>query len=113
MKREILRILLLVTLGGLFVAGCSSHRQYEPVVTTTPTGEVIVTEAPPAPRPEVISTAPSTSHVWVEGYWMYRNTRWVWVPGHYEVRPRLNATWVPGHWDRTSRGWVWTAGRWE
>ena len=112
MKREILRLVLLVTVGSFFVAGCASHR-YEPVVSTTPTGEVIVTQAPPAPRQEVITTAPSTQHVWVQGYWMYRNGRWVWIPGHYEARPRVNANYVAGHWDRTSRGWVWTPGHWE
>jgi len=112
MKREILRLLALVTLGSFVLSGCVSHR-YEPVVATTTTGEVIVTEAPPAPRTEVIGVAPSTSHVWVPGYWSYQNGRWVWIKGHYEVRPRLNATWVPGHWDRTTRGWAWTPGHWE
>ena len=112
MKRETLRILLLVLLGSLFISGCAT-KHYEPVVSTTPTGEVVVTEAPPAPRQEVVGTAPSTSHVWVEGYWMRSNGRWVWVPGHYESRPRLNASWVPGHWNQTSRGWVWTPGYWQ
>ena len=44
---------------------------------------------------------------WDDGY------LWVWVPGHYELRPRERAVWVRGHWDHTDRGWVWTAGHWE
>jgi hypothetical protein len=112
MKREILRLMVMVTLGGCFVSGCAT-KHYEPTVTTTPTGQVIVTEAPPPVRQEVVGTAPTTSHVWIQGYWMYRNGNWAWVPGHWEVRPRLNAAWVPGHWDQTSRGYAWNPGHWE
>src|SRR5678815_5657265 len=107
MKRQILRLIALLGIGGLLVIGCYTKRTYSPVVATAPTGTVIVTEAPPAPRQEVIGVAPSTSHVWVQGYWSYRNGRYVWMPGHYELRPRPAAAWVAGHWDRTSRGWVW------
>lgn len=113
MKREVLRSLALFTLGALFITGCYSHRAYEPVVATSPTGEVVVSEAPPAPRTEVMGVAPSAAHVWVAGYWLYRDRRWVWIPGHYELRPRAGATWVPGHWDHMTRGWVWTPGHWE
>ena len=98
---------------GSFLFTACQTKHYEPVVTTTPTGEVVVTEAPPAPQQEVVGTAPTTSHVWIPGYWMYKNNRYVWVPGHYEVRPRLNAVWVPGQWNHTSRGWVWTPGHWQ
>jgi hypothetical protein len=37
----------------------------------------------------------------------------VWVPGHWEVRPRAAAVWVEGHWSRTSGGWRWTPGHWD
>jgi len=110
MKRETVRVLGIITVGSFLLSGCYTR---QPVVTTTGTGEVVVTEAPPAPRQEVIGMAPSTSHVWVQGYWSYRNGHYVWVPGHWEVRPRLNAVWVPGHWDHSSRGWVWFPGHWE
>ena len=113
MKKQILQLLALTILTMSLATGCHTRAAYQPVVTTPGTGEVIVTESPPPPRQEVIGVAPSAAHVWVQGYWVYRNGRWVWRPGHYELRPRTAAVWVPGHWDRTARGWVWTPGHWD
>jgi hypothetical protein len=103
------------------LSGCASHHQemtmttYEPVTTTRTTRTVTVTQAPPAPRVEVETTAPSPAHVWMQGYWMHVDNRWIWVPGHWEMRPREGAQWVPGHWDKdpVSNSWVWTDGRWQ
>src|SRR5258705_212503 len=113
MKKDILKLLGSFAVGSVLVSGCYTRPAYEPVVTTASTGEVVVSEAPPATRPEPVGVAPDTSHVWIQGYWMYHNNRWVWIAGHWEVRPRVNALWMPGHWDHTARGWVWTAGHWE
>jgi WXXGXW repeat (2 copies) len=111
MKREILRLGAWITLAAFLATGCYTGR--ERVVVTAPPGEVIVTQEPPQPRVEVIGVAPTTAHVWVRGYWVYRNGRWVWIAGHWELRPRPGALWVAGHWDRTSRGWAWTPGHWQ
>jgi hypothetical protein len=108
-KKEMIRLLVIATFASVLSFGCQTRR----VVVASPTGEVLVAKAPPAPRTEVVTVAPSTSHVWQAGYWSYRNGRYVWVPGRYELRPRASAVWVPGHWDRTTRGWVWTPGHWE
>jgi hypothetical protein len=90
-------------------SGCySSHKR----VVVTPSGEV-VTEAPPPPHEEVVGTAPGESYVWVSGYRRHHDGRWVWVPGHWQTRPRPGATWVAGHWDHTIDGWVWTPGHWD
>ena len=114
MKRELVCLTIGIALAGVLGTGCESHRHYATVSTTpTPTGEIIVTEAPPAPRTEVVGVAPSPAHVWVKGYYVYQNGRYVWLPGHWETRPRSGAIYVAGHWDRTSRGWVWTPGHWE
>src|SRR4051812_47500987 len=116
MKREIIRLLLLLVVGTFLATGCYSHRRVvvrETATVGTPGEVVVVQTAPPAPRTEVIGVAPSPGHVWIQGYWAYRHGRYVWVPGHYELRPRTTATWVPGHWNHTYRGWVWTAGHWE
>lgn len=112
MKREILRLMVLSAIGTTLVGGCYT-RHYEPVVSTAATGEVIVTEAPPAPRREVVGVAPSSEDVWVQGYWAYRHGRYVWVRGHWERRPRVAAVYVPGRWDHTARGYVWVPGRWD
>src|SRR5438045_3858722 len=109
MKRNTMRALTLFGLGGLLLTGCPSHH---PVVVT-PTGQVVVTEAPPPVRQEVVSTPPSAGYVWIQGYWTHTNNRWVWTPGRWQARPTTTATWVSGHWDRTVNGWVWTPGHWE
>jgi hypothetical protein len=120
MKRNLFGILASLTVTGLLSSGCiSTHRTEvvgEPIVTTTRTTRtVVVTSEPPPPKVEVRGTAPSETHVWVDGNWTYQNDHWVWLPGHWEERPRLNALWVPGHWDRNpdGSGWVWTEGYWQ
>jgi len=113
MKKQTAQLLGVTILGIFLASGCATRTEYQPVVTTVPTGAVVVTETPPPPRHEVIGVAPSSAHVWVAGYWVYRDRRWVWVPGHYEPRPRPAAVWAPGHWDHTTRGWVWTPGHWD
>src|SRR5436190_4530300 len=113
MKREILRLAVWILLAVFLGTGCYTRKVHERVVVTAPPGEVIVTQAPPDPRLEVIGVAPSTAHIWVRGYWVHRNGQYVWIAGHWELRPRPGAIWVPGHWDSTSRGWVLTPGHWQ
>src|SRR5262245_51750056 len=115
MKRQTIQLLLLFILSSMAASGCYHQtvvRETQPVVVS-PTGDVVVREAPPPVKHEVITTAPSASHVWIPGYWINRQGRYVWMPGHWELRPRSGAAWVPGHWDSTSRGWIWTPGHWE
>ncbi len=111
MRNHILKFVGLALLGGALLTGCSTEPRHPVVVS--PTGEVYVPEAPPAPRSEVAGAPPQTGDVWVPGYWTYSNSQWVWMPGHWQVPPQSGHTWVAGHWDRTSRGWVWTPGHWE
>jgi hypothetical protein len=115
MKREMIRLLALFAFASLMATGCYSHRTVvvHERARYAPEREVIVMEAPPAPRREIIEVAPSTRHIWIEGYWVRRGDRWAWVKGHYEVRPSERAHWVAGHWDHTPRGWVWTPGHWD
>jgi len=119
MKKTMFGILPVIAMGSVFLGGCASPHQemvvtrYNTPVTTTRT--TVVTEAPPTPRVEVEGPAPSTAHVWIQGYWTYIDNRWVWSPGHWDLRPRMNAAWVPGEWDKdpTGKGWLWTPGHWE
>jgi len=114
MKKQMVQSLLMVGLGGLMVTGCYSHRvvvREQPALA--PTGELIVTEAPPALRHEVIGVAPGAESVWISGYWTHTHNRWVWLPGHWEARPRAGATWAPGYWQHTTSGWVWRSGHWD
>ena len=75
--------------------------------------EVVVSEAAPETRVEVIPVAPSVNHVWISGYWSRHGGSWVWVAGRHVVRPRAQAVWVAGHWARHPRGWVWVHGCWR
>jgi len=115
--RKMLYWLLPLISASALVTGCYSHHaaMRQPPTVLYPTGEIIVTEPPPEPRREVVTSPPDAEHVWTPGYWMFTNSRWVWIPGHWESRPRPQAVWTPGHWDKdpSGRGWVWIQGRWD
>ncbi len=113
-KRNVSRVLVLAAVSGFLATGCYSHQAaVRERVVPAPTGRVVVSEAPPPARPEIIAPAPTVSHVWLKGYWTFQDGQWVWIPGHWEVRPRTGAVWAPGQWDRTSTGWIWTPGHWD
>jgi hypothetical protein len=68
------------------------------VTTVSPSGATtsyVVLQAPPAPQaPQAIPAQPSPSHVWIDGYWTWRNNRYEWMAGHWEVPPFSGARWV-------------------
>jgi hypothetical protein len=76
------------------------------VVANTPAaaGTIIVTQAPPALQQEVVVARPSTAHVWLPGYWTWRNNRYEWLAGHWEIPPRIDAVWVAPRCERLSDG---------
>jgi hypothetical protein len=117
--------------GGLaFVAGCASDpeshvvsapppppptaqqvvvAQPAPLATTgtavqTANGTIIVTQAPPVPQQEVVLAQPSSSHKWVPGYWTWRNSRYEWMAGHWEVPPSSSSVWIAPRWERRTDG---------
>lgn len=112
-------------LGGCVVAERPARRAYRgpppppPVAVVAPDpgtapAEVIV-EAPPPPRREIVveTARPSPRHVWVRGYWVYRNHRHVWVEGHWDVPPRAGAVWVEPRWEARPGGSVFISGYWR
>ena len=109
-------LLILAALGAVPLVSCR-HRvvvvEHDVAYASGPREEMVVAVPPPAPEKEVVPAAPSTSHVWVSGYWTYRYNGWVWIPGCHILRPRLHAVWVAGRWERHARGWVWIHGRWS
>jgi hypothetical protein len=78
-----------------------------------PARQIIVVEQPPAAQTEMIGVAPSTSHVWLPGYWSRQGDKWVWINGRWELRPAATATYVPGHWEKRGTGFVWHEGYWR
>jgi hypothetical protein len=107
---------VLVAVLALSAASCR-HRvvvvEHDVAYNEGPREEVVVGEAAPASRVEVIPVAPSVNHVWVAGYWSWRGGSWVWVSGRHVLRPRVGVVWVAGHWARHPRGWVWVHGCWR
>jgi hypothetical protein len=80
-----------------------------PSVTTR---EVVVSQAPPPLRQEVLTMAPSPAHLWVPGYWTWNNG-WQWVSGRWEQPPQQRTTWMPGQWVQQGPNWVWHPGHWQ
>jgi len=89
--------------GGAWVAINNSYNSAPPVV---------INVAPPPPRIEVMTPAPSPSHVWIDGYWRWNNGRHDWVNGHWEAR-RDGYFWAPGHWVRNGNSWTFSGGFWQ
>ena len=86
----------------------ASPNQPPQVVVTgtaqTANGTIIVMQAPPALQEEVVVAQPSSEHKWVPGYWTWRNERYEWMAGHWEVPPSSSSVWVTARWERTSDG---------
>jgi len=82
-------------------------------VATVPSGSVVVTQAPPALQQEPVLARPSADHVWVPGYWTWRNSRYEWMAGHWEIPPRTGATWVAPRWEARDGAYVFYEGYWN
>ena len=94
-----------------------------PVVTSngtiaavpTPVGasSIVVMQAPPAAQQEIPTARPTRDHVWVSGYWTWRNSRYEWVAGHWEVPPTASSVWVPPRWQPEGNSWRFYEGYWD
>ena len=136
--RQIMQVSLVA--GGLaFVAGCASEpeshivsappppapgqvvvAQQQPAqvvvsgATQTQNGVIVVTQAPPVLQAEVVLAQPSSSHKWVPGYWTWRNSRYEWMAGHWEVPPSSSSVWVAPRWEhRTDGSYQFYEGYWS
>jgi hypothetical protein len=70
----------------------------------TANGTIIVQQAPPSMQQEYVTAQPSSDHKWVPGYWTWRNSRYEWMAGHWEVPPSRGSVWIAPRWERTSDG---------
>jgi hypothetical protein len=80
---------------------------------TQPQTVVVTTQAPPAMQSEPVLERPSSRHVWVPGYWSYRDSRYVWIAGRWDLPPRDDARWVAPRWEREGSGYRFYEGYWE
>jgi hypothetical protein len=99
-----MRCLALFAFALPLLLGCAEDPPPEPVY---------VVASPPPERMEIVGVAPSSSHVSVQGHWLWNGAAYVWVPGHWAGRPSPNAVWVAGHWRHVRGGWVWIPGHWR
>jgi hypothetical protein len=83
------------------------------VVVREGPAELVIREAPPAPRQEVIVARPSERHVWIAGYWAWRHGRHEWVGGHWELPPHGRSHWEPAHYEHRGNGYIFIEGFWR
>ena len=72
----------------------------------------VVAIAPPAPRVEVVTAAPSPNHFWIPGYWGYQpGYGHRWYGGRWEAQ-RPGYAWNQPGWVGGARGWEYRPGGW-
>ncbi|MDX2187941.1 MAG: hypothetical protein SFV32_13485 [Opitutaceae bacterium] len=81
--------------------------------SATATAPVIITHQPPVPQTETVLAQPTSDHVWIPGYWHYRDSRYVWIAGRWEVPPHHDAVWVSPRWEKEENGYRYYEGYWR
>ena len=72
-----------------------------------------IPEGPPNAVVEIVPVAPSPRHIWVGGYYGYRENRYIWNPGSYQLPPRGRTGWTQGVYRQNNRGnHVFVRGHW-
>lgn len=84
------------------------------VATSGATTSYVVLQAPPAPQaPQAIPSRPSAQHVWIDGFWTWRNSRYEWMAGHWEVPPYSGAKWINPRVEPEAGSFRFYEGRWN
>ena len=81
--------------------------------TANPTTTYVVTSAPPALQEEVVLARPSGDYVWVHGYWTWRESRYQWMAGHWELPPYKGSSWIPPHTEQEGNAYRFYEGHWN
>lgn len=81
--------------------------------TTAPAGAIVVTQAPPPIQQEPVLSQPSSRHVWMPGYWTWRDSRYVWISGRWEIPPRTDAVWIAPRWVPEGGAYRFYEGYWQ
>ena len=84
-----------------------------PVIRASVVAPVTYTTAPPPPRAEVRTAAPSANHVWIDGHWALRGNRQEWLGGHWALPPGKGYGWEPARWDRDGDRYAFREGHWR
>ncbi len=74
---------------------------------------VTVQQAPPAAKKEAIIDRPTPRHVWVTGYWVWKDSKYEWLTGHWELPPRGTESWVAPRWEQHGDSYTFSEGFWR
>lgn len=74
---------------------------------------VYIRIGPPPALVEVRSPQPGEIYAWIQGFWTWDGSVYVWSPGRWVRAPHSHATWIPGEWREGPRGFYWIPGRWS
>jgi hypothetical protein len=106
MKTFISRLFLPGVTAGLVLSGVAGGER-------SASAEEVVTVAPPAPRVELVTAAPSPNHFWIPGYWGYQpGYGHQWYGGRWEAN-RPGYAWSQPGWGRGGGGWQFRHGGWN
>jgi hypothetical protein len=75
--------------------------------------EIVVKQAPPTVRVEVVPARPSPKHIWVPGFWTWETTAYAWTPGIWMLPPEPAAVWVAPRFESRSGVSVFISGYWK
>lgn len=104
--RKIAMVLgIVASTGVIFLSGTAAAQ------ANVDWGVTISSGTPPPPRHET-SPAPRPQHVWVTGFWNWRDGVYIWIPGHWE-RARYGYGYVQPEWREGPRGWQLNQGGWR
>lgn len=107
--------LVLGTLAAALTSGClwSARAEVEPVDAYYSTSsEVYVSEPMPAPRVEVVTLAPSSDMLWVDGYWQWGGGGYAWTSGRWARPSRPGYVWLAPRYERRQNRHVYIQGQW-
>jgi hypothetical protein len=62
---------------------------------------------------EIVSAQPSSHHVWIEGYWIWRHREYVWAAGNWELPPNPDEVWIAPRVVEFGRGYEFFDGYWK
>lgn len=60
----------------------------------------------------VAGPAPYAKAVWVGPEWVWKNKRYVEMPGYW-AKGKGDQVWIPGYWTSKGRKYKWIPGRWK
>lgn len=106
-------VYLLTFTSGCVVAVRPAPVVYEQPVGPAATGEVVVSEDPPAPIYEAVGVAPGPGFLWIGGYYHWSGGGWVWYRGHYARPPHPGAAWVRARFEVRGGRRIYHAGYWR